>query len=33
VEFTTGDEEFDDEIKFIVVNGHTFGQQLIKISD
>jgi glyoxylase-like metal-dependent hydrolase (beta-lactamase superfamily II) len=33
VEFTTGDEEFDDEIKFFVVNGHTFGQQLIKISD
>ena len=33
LEFTTGDEEFDDEIKMIVVNGHTFGQQLIKISD
>ena len=31
--FIYGEEEFDDEIKFIVVNGHTFGQQLIKISD
>jgi glyoxylase-like metal-dependent hydrolase (beta-lactamase superfamily II) len=27
------DEKFDDEIDFIVVNGHTFGQQLLKISD
>ena len=27
------DENFDDEIDFIVVNGHTFGQQLLKISD
>ena len=26
-------ENFDDEIEFIVVNGHTFGQQLLKISD
>jgi glyoxylase-like metal-dependent hydrolase (beta-lactamase superfamily II) len=26
-------ESFDDEIDFIVVNGHTFGQQLLKISD
>lgn len=25
--------EFDDEISFIVVNGHTFSQQLVKISD
>jgi glyoxylase-like metal-dependent hydrolase (beta-lactamase superfamily II) len=24
---------FDDEISFVEVNGHTFGQQLIKISD
>jgi glyoxylase-like metal-dependent hydrolase (beta-lactamase superfamily II) len=31
--FINGEEDFDDEIKFIVVNGHTFGQQLIKISD
>ena len=26
-------EKFDDEIDFIIVNGHTFGQQLLKISD
>jgi glyoxylase-like metal-dependent hydrolase (beta-lactamase superfamily II) len=31
--FINGEEDFDDEIKFIVVNGHAFGQQLIKISD
>ena len=24
---------FDDEIEFLVVNGHTFSQQLVKISD
>jgi glyoxylase-like metal-dependent hydrolase (beta-lactamase superfamily II) len=28
-----GNSKFDDNIEFIVVNGHTFGQQLIKISD
>jgi len=28
-----GDNKFDKNIEFIVVNGHTFGQQLIKISD
>jgi glyoxylase-like metal-dependent hydrolase (beta-lactamase superfamily II) len=28
-----GDTKFDNNIEFIVVNGHTFGQQLIKISD
>jgi glyoxylase-like metal-dependent hydrolase (beta-lactamase superfamily II) len=28
-----GDTKFDKNIEFIVVNGHTFGQQLIKISD
>ncbi|MDR3667803.1 MAG: MBL fold metallo-hydrolase, partial [Ignavibacteriaceae bacterium] len=28
-----GNSRFDDNIEFIVVNGHTFGQQLIKISD
>lgn len=27
------DRQFDDEIEFIEVNGHTFGQNLIKISD
>ncbi|OGU72407.1 MAG: MBL fold metallo-hydrolase [Ignavibacteria bacterium RBG_16_34_14] len=26
-------EKFDDEIEFVILNGHTFGQQLIKISD
>ena len=31
--FTNGDEQFDDEIQFIEINGHTFGQQMIKISD
>ncbi len=28
-----GEEFFDDEIQFLIINGHTFGQQLIKISD
>lgn len=28
-----GEVEFDDNISFLVVNGHTFGQQLIKVSD
>ncbi len=28
-----GEEKFDDEIDLIIVNGHTFGQQLLKISD
>ena len=28
-----GGQFFDDEIEFIVINGHTFSQQLIKISD
>lgn len=28
-----GDSNFDDEIKFMVINGHTFGQQMVKISD
>jgi len=31
--FINGNESFDDEIEFIVVNGHTFGQQMVKISD
>jgi glyoxylase-like metal-dependent hydrolase (beta-lactamase superfamily II) len=33
LEFTIGNAEFDDEIEFIVINGHTFGHQMIKISD
>ncbi len=28
-----GESKFDDEIEFIVINGHTFGQQMVKISD
>jgi len=31
--FNNEDEFFDDEIQFKVINGHTFGQQMIKISD
>jgi glyoxylase-like metal-dependent hydrolase (beta-lactamase superfamily II) len=31
--FINGYEQFDDEVEFIVTNGHTFGQQLVKISD
>ena len=33
LEFTIGNANFDDEIEFIVINGHTFGHQMIKISD
>ncbi len=28
-----GETYFDDEIEFLIINGHTFGQQMIKISD
>jgi len=28
-----GNKNFDDEIEFFVINGHTFGQQMVKISD
>jgi glyoxylase-like metal-dependent hydrolase (beta-lactamase superfamily II) len=31
--FINSDEQFDDEIQFIETNGHTFAQQLIKLSD
>lgn len=31
--FINGDEQFDDEIQFIETTGHTYGQQLVKISD
>ena len=31
--FIEGETEFDDGIEFILVNGHTFAQQLLKISD
>jgi glyoxylase-like metal-dependent hydrolase (beta-lactamase superfamily II) len=33
LEFIIGNTKFDDEIEFIVINGHTFGQQMVKISD
>lgn len=33
LKFTNEDQFFDDEIQFKVINGHTFGQQMIKISD
>jgi glyoxylase-like metal-dependent hydrolase (beta-lactamase superfamily II) len=33
INFINGNEEFDDEIQFIEINGHTFGQQMIKVSD
>lgn len=28
-----GNKSFDDEIEFFIINGHTFGQQMVKISD
>lgn len=31
--FFEGDSVFDEEIELMQVNGHTFGQQLVKISD
>jgi len=33
INFINGNEEFDDEIQFIEINGHTFGQHMIKVSD
>lgn len=33
LQFTNDDDFFDEEIQFKVINGHTFGQQMIKISD
>ena len=33
LKFTDEDFKLDDEISFIVSNGHTFSQQLVKISD
>ncbi len=33
INFINGEKNFDDEIEFLIVNGHTFAQQLIKISD
>jgi len=31
--FTNGDEYFDDEIQLLNINGHTFSQQMLKIAD
>jgi glyoxylase-like metal-dependent hydrolase (beta-lactamase superfamily II) len=28
-----GEQEFDDEISLVIINGHTFSQQLVKVSD
>ncbi len=33
IEFTNGNQQIDDEIEVIEINGHTFGQQMVKISD
>ncbi len=33
LQFTNGEEYFDDEIQFLTINGHTFSQQMLKISD
>ncbi|MGE5429812.1 MAG: MBL fold metallo-hydrolase [Syntrophomonadaceae bacterium] len=33
LKFFDGDEAFDEEIELLQMNGHTFGQQLVKISD
>jgi len=33
LEFVEGESFFDDEIQFLLMNGHTFSQQLVKISD
>lgn len=33
LEFLDGETLFDDEIQFLIMNGHTFSQQLVKISD
>ena len=31
--FISGSYKFDDEIELIVINGHTFGQQMVKVYD
>jgi glyoxylase-like metal-dependent hydrolase (beta-lactamase superfamily II) len=33
LKFINGNEQFDDEIEILKMDGHTFGQQLIKIYD
>ena len=31
--FVSAENQFDDEIEFIPINGHTFSQQMLKLSD
>lgn len=31
--FINGNEQFDDEIQLMQINGHTYAQQIVKISD
>ena len=33
LEYSNGDSYFDDEIQFLTINGHTFSQQMLKLSD
>jgi glyoxylase-like metal-dependent hydrolase (beta-lactamase superfamily II) len=33
LELLNGDIQFDENLHLMVVNGHTFGQQLVKVSD
>lgn len=33
LKFIDDDNHFDEDISFIIINGHTFSQQLIKVSD
>jgi len=33
INFLDGEDNFDDEISFKIINGHTFSQQIIKIND
>ncbi|MCP5062411.1 MAG: MBL fold metallo-hydrolase [Ignavibacteriae bacterium] len=31
--FINGEQQFDNEIKLLAINGHTFAQQMVKLSD
>jgi glyoxylase-like metal-dependent hydrolase (beta-lactamase superfamily II) len=31
--FIEGEQNFDDEVSFVIINGHTFSQQMLKLSD
>ena len=33
LKFVNGNSFFDDEIELLVINGHTFSQQMVKLSD